>query len=361
MPSVAIVLPPREAFSAEAAGAVAMVARAHARHGAWPAMVFGRAVDRPFPDCAFQPVALAAWPGREASRYAAGLVRPLLARRPDLIEVHNRPDIARALARRFPAVSLILHNDPRGMRGARSRAQRDRLRQVLARVLCVSFYLADRFGRGAGVGVLPNGLELASIRLEGERDAEILFAGRVVADKGADLFVEACARALPLLPGWRARMIGADRFGPDSPETPFLRRLRPAALAAGVTMDGWRPHDEVMEAMGRASIVVVPGRWPEPFGLVALEAMASGAALVVVPQGGLKEVVGDAGVAVTPDADSIAASIVALAGDPARRAALGRAGMARAAAFDNRIIAANLDAERAAILATWSRPSAPPI
>ena len=36
------------------------------------------------------------------------------------------------------------------------------------------------------------------------------------------------------LPGWRAEMIGADRFRADSPETPFIRALRPRAAAAGV-------------------------------------------------------------------------------------------------------------------------------
>ena len=55
----------------------------------------------------------------------------------------------------------------------------------------------------------------------------MLFAGRVVSDKGADAFVQACAGALPRLPGWRAEMLGADRFGADSPETPFCARCGP--------------------------------------------------------------------------------------------------------------------------------------
>jgi len=59
-------------------------------------------------------------------------------------------------------------------------------------------------------------------------------------------------------------MIGADRFGPDSPETPFLRALRPAAEKAGVNMLGYRAHAEVLATMRRAAIVVVPSRWAEP-------------------------------------------------------------------------------------------------
>ena len=59
-------------------------------------------------------------------------------------------------------------------------------------------------------------------------------------------------------------MIGADRFAPDSPETGFIRALRPEAEAAGVAMLGYRPHGDVLAAMARAAIVVVPSRWPEP-------------------------------------------------------------------------------------------------
>lgn len=361
MPSVAIVLPPREAFSATAAGAVAMVARSHARHGSLPAVVLGRPVDAPFDGVAFRPVTPSRWPGREAWRYAAGAAAILRELRPTLIEVHNRPDVALFLARRFPAVSLFLHNDPRGMRAARSATQRVLLQSRLARVFAVSRFVADRFGRGPGLVVLPNGVDSADFPRLAERNRQILFAGRVVADKGADLFVAACAIALPLLPGWTARMIGADRFGPDSPQTPFLRDLRPRAARAGVSMDGFLPHADVLDAMAAAGIVVAPGRWPEPFGLVALEALASGAALVFTPLGGLPEVVGDAGVAVPPDADAIAAAIVALAADPGRRDALGLAGRARAAQFDVRAVVARLDAERSAVLATWLRPRPRPI
>jgi len=267
--------------------------------------------------------------------------------------VHNRPDVALFLARRFNAVTLVLHNDPQGMRGARTAAERQSLAATLAEVVTVSEWLGGRFAEGMAVppdiAVLPNCIDLRAIPPSPEaREPLILFAGRVVADKGADAFVAACAQALPLLPGWRAEMIGADGFGADGRETPFLRRLRPLAAAAGVAMAGWQPHGQVLAAMARAAIVVAPSRWPEPFGMTALEAMACGAAVLASGRGGLPEVVGDAAATVDPDdVPALAASMVALANDPERRAALGAAGWARAALFDVVPAAARMDALRA--------------
>ncbi|MGI4941653.1 MAG: glycosyltransferase family 4 protein, partial [Janthinobacterium lividum] len=150
-------------------------------------------------------------------------------------------------------------------------------------------------------------------------------------DKGPDLFIAACAKAMPHLPGWRAEMIGADGFSAAAPDSEFIRGLRPAAAAAGVAMHGARPHAEVLRAMSRAAIVVVPSRWQEPFGLTALEAMACGAALVCSGRGGLAEVVGDAGLLTDPeDADGFARALLELAGDAGLRAALSAAGVERA-------------------------------
>ncbi len=182
-----------------------------------------------------------------------------------------------------------------------------------------------------------------SCRAPRPREQLILFAGRVVPDKGPDMFVAACREALPQLPGWRAEIIGADRFSETSPATAFVRRVRKAADEAGVTMAGYLDHPLVLEANARASIAVVPSRWPEPFGLTALEALASGAALITSGRGGLREVAGDAALYVDPDNPaSIADAILRLARDPSLREALGAAGRERARQFDVPVAAARL-------------------
>lgn len=344
---VAIVLPPREGFSGGSAGAIGLLVHRLAR--AAGGMVVGRPVSDPFTDVAFHPAA-PGWGLSGLARYADGVARVLAPLAPDLVEVHNRPALALRLARRFARVTLFLHNDPQGMRGARTPAEQRRLAARLAGILTVSAFLRGRLADGTPAQVLHNSVDVPpSVRRVRER--LILFVGRVVADKGADAFVDACAAALPHLPGWRAEMVGADRFGADSPDTEFTRRVLAAARQAGVGTPGFLPHPQALERLDRAAIAVVPSRWDEPFGLAALEAMAHGAALVCSRRGGLPEVAGDAACYADPDTPgALASAIRSLAGDERRRRELSVAGHARALGFNTGVAAARLQALRAAVL-----------
>ena len=84
--------------------------------------------------------------------------------------------------------------------------------------------------------------------------------------------------------------------------------------------------------LGGASVVAYPSLG-EGFGLPVLEGMACGAAVLTTRRLSLPEVGGDAVAYCEPDADSIAAELARLFDDPARRAELGRAGLARSARF----------------------------
>jgi glycosyltransferase involved in cell wall biosynthesis len=297
-----------------------------------------------FPDIAFAAARVPRWlPMSVTQRYAVRLAQILRTLPPGLIEVHNKPDVAMWLARFFPRrpVTLFLHNDPRSMRGAKSPQQRQRLLGRLARVITVSEFLRGALLENVGSVsrdrqplVMHNTLDLSilpELVPPERRDKKILFAGRVVPDKAPDVFVAACAAALPALPGWSADIIGTDGFGAEIADSGFIRRLRPQAAAAGIAMLGHQPHDMVLQAMARAAVVVVPSRWQEPFGMTALEAIACGAALVCSQRGGLAEVAGDACVPIDPENPvTVAQALIRLAGDADLRASLSAAGQRRA-------------------------------
>lgn len=350
-PLVAVVLPPREGFGPGRSGAIGLIARRRVATPGFRTLVLGGPQSGPsYPNIAFQALRPAWWrPGNVNVRYAEAVSSLLRRAAPALIEVHNRPEIALHLARRFPRtpVTLLMNNDPQEMRAARTPGERSGLMRHLALVMASSDYLRGRFLEGTGapreaVVVLPNCIDLTEAP-QLPKENLILFVGRVVQEKGPDVFAAACAVALPQLPGWRAEIIGADRSSEASPGTDFVRRVQATARAAGVTMAGYRDHPIVLEAMARAAIVVVPSRWPEPFGITALEALASGAASIVSPRGGLPEVAGEAALYVDPDdAGALAAAIVRLAQDSAARAAQGEAGRHRARQFDVQAVMAQL-------------------
>jgi UDP-glucose:(glucosyl)LPS alpha-1,2-glucosyltransferase len=352
MPQVAIVLPPREGFAPGRTGAIGLLVRRLAQTPGFEPVIIGGNQEGPtFPAIPYHTVTPSRWSlGSTNIRYAAAVADALKTRTPALIEVHNRPEIALALSSRLAKTPVVafLHNDPLGMREAATADQRAHMLRRLAGVITPSDHLRQRFLTGVASPhkdplVLPNCLDLADLPPPGPRDRMILFAGRVVADKAPDVFIAACAAALPHLPGWRAEIIGADRFSFDSPDTGFVQTTRAAAAAANIKMVGYQDHPEVLAAMARAAIVIVPSRWAEPFGLVALEALASGAALICSPRGGLPEVAGDAAVYADPDRPAdIAAAILDLARDEPRRAVLEAAGRQRAGRFDTPVITAQL-------------------
>jgi UDP-glucose:(glucosyl)LPS alpha-1,2-glucosyltransferase len=362
-PLIAVVLPPREGFGPGRTGAIGLIARRLAATPGFRTILIGGKQSGPtFTGIEFRIARPPFWlPGNINTRYAAGVARLLRRLRPAMIEVHNRPEVALALVRRLPAapVSLFLHNDPQSMRSARSPAERDALLSRMAGVVTVSDYLRHRLLEGVFAPptmpvVLPNCIDLSALPPPRQRKRVILFVGRVVPEKAPDAFVAACAIALPRLPGWRAEIIGADRSRADSPDTRFVRGVRDAAQAAGVTLLGYRDHPEALAALAGASIVVVPSRWQEPFGLTALEAMASGAALICSPRGGLPEVAGDAALYADPDDPaSLADAILTLARDAALRDSLAAAGRSRARRFDLPPTLASLASLRHEVLATF--------
>ncbi|EHH69003.1 glycosyltransferase family 4 protein [Gluconobacter morbifer] len=355
MSTVLTVLPPREQYTDTHAGAISLLVSRLAQPGD---IICGTGTrdagtqGASLPGGVFHRLRLTRWPFPRMFRYGLACLEAIRQYQPSLVEVHNRPDLAQFLSR-FAPVRLIFHNDPRGMKGARTPARRaDLARRVL--VCAVSRWLAERFTEGSQdirVEIQPNCLDLMQLPAPRERRPSVLFAGRVVSDKGADAFVRAWGAVRGHFPGWDAVIMGADRFGADSPETPFLSELRPQAAAQGVRMTGYQPHEAVLDAMTSSSIVVVPSRWPEPFGMTALEAMGCGAAVIASPVGALPDVVGDAAVLAVPDEPgALEDALSCLMADAELRVGLGQKARRRAAQFGMEAARARLlDLRRAAV------------
>lgn len=176
---------------------------------------------------------------------------------------------------------------------------------------------------------------------------EVLVAGRLHPLKGFDLAVAALA-AIPAERRPALRIVGAPP--PDGDD--YARSLHEAVADAGmlrsVSFDGALRRTELAERVRQASLVLIPSH-SETFGLVALEAAASGVPVVARAAGGLREAVIDGVTGLLVEGDDPAAWAAAVAGvlgDAELAGRMGRAGRESA-------LARNWEASTAALLDTY--------
>lgn len=157
---------------------------------------------------------------------------------------------------------------------------------------------------------------------------QLLAIGRVVPEKGFDTALEAMPKILAKRPDARLTIAG---------DGPVKAQLEKQAKALGiqsvVTFTGWVTPEKVYELMNDASLVVVPSRWREAFGLVALQAAQMARPVVASRVGGLPEVVADGETGIIVEKENpaeLAAAVLQLAGSPEPSARMGIAGRERA-------------------------------
>jgi glycosyltransferase involved in cell wall biosynthesis len=175
----------------------------------------------------------------------------------------------------------------------------------------------------------------------------VVFAGRVIAPKGVAVLIRAARRVdaefVICGDGWRLEA---------------MRRLaRRAGVHDRVQFKGWLGADELARELAEASVVALPSLWPEPFGLVGIEAFAAGRPVVASATGGVGDWLEDgvSGLCVAPgDWRALARALSELLADPARQAAMGAAGRETVSSRFSRTrhVAVLMDAYRRA-RSTW--------
>jgi len=145
-----------------------------------------------------------------------------------------------------------------------------------------------------------------------ERTQDLAFVGRLVTDKGVDLLLD----ALALLAG-RGLRPSLSIIG-DGPERPALEaQARRLGLAGQTAFLGIRRGSQLTGILNRHHVLVVPSRYNEPFGIVALEGIACGCVVVASSGGGLPEAVGPCGLTFpNGDTEALAGALERFLRDP---------------------------------------------
>lgn len=213
--------------------------------------------------------------------------------------------------------------------------------RIADRVLAPSRFVARVLRREYEVArerieVVPNGVDTSGYVPDDRTPSEpadvvrVVTVGRLTEQKGIPYLLDAVA-TLPDDVDVEVTVVGA---GPrrESLETSCAE----LGLADVVTFTGFVPGAELRAAYREAHLFAFPSIY-EPFGLVVLEAMASGLPVVAFDAGGVREIVRDGtdGHLVTPgDAGAFGSALTELAGDDEQRAEMSRRARERAETFD---------------------------
>jgi glycosyltransferase involved in cell wall biosynthesis len=171
-----------------------------------------------------------------------------------------------------------------GYRWARGQ---QRLLPRYARVVVASDHMAEEFARHGAprdrLAMLPLFPSLTASAPASAPGTSVLFLGRMTDLKGGDLLIRAVSRAAKDL----RRSIPLVMAG-DGPQRSAWERLA-SYEKVDAEFPGWLEPDRRIAALRRALVLAVPSVWPEPFGLVGLEAAAMGVPAVAFDTGGIRQ------------------------------------------------------------------------
>ena len=223
-----------------------------------------------------------------------------------IIEVHNRPYLIKIIDKKLEKkiLTLFLHNDPLEMKGSKTTLDRIKLLNSVDKIYCVSNYIKERFLTGIisekyKVVVLHNGVKKNDIKVNlSKKKKQIIYVGRLVKEKGVDLFVKAVEKISKNYPNWSFKIIGSARLGDKYFTNNFSENLieRFENIGKQTSYYGYLSTKEVKKIMRLSSIIVVPSIWQEPFGLVVAEAMNNGLAIIASRVGGIPEIMKGSGI-----------------------------------------------------------------
>jgi glycosyltransferase involved in cell wall biosynthesis len=166
----------------------------------------------------------------------------------------------------------------------------------------------------------------ASVIEEPDRRPVVFATGRLTKEKGFDLLLDSLQALAPAV----HVVIG----GAGHHSSALVERSKTVPSRHRVTFTGWLDRATIAGWYGRATVFAMPSAWPEPFGIVGLEAMSAGLPVVATDVGGVRQwlVDGVTGIAVPPrDPGAFAGALHCLLADTTLRRTMGAAGRERVA------------------------------
>ena len=203
----------------------------------------------------------------------------------DLIEVHNRPNYINIIKKKYNnKLFLYFHNDPLQMNGSKLIKERKKLLKNVDKILFNSEWSRMRFFMS-----IKKSAEFfnktavcfqssSKVKIDFKKKEKIIsFVGKLNRAKGYDIFGEAIVKILDKYPHWKANVYG------DEPREKLIFNHK------NLKLFGFKKNKYVLSELKKISISVICSRWEEPFGRTSLEAASRGSAVIISNRGGLPE------------------------------------------------------------------------
>ena len=220
--------------------------------------------------------------------YVDEFVRAEIQNESDIIEIHNRPNYLRYLVNDLPKKIYIIyfHNDPLSMLGSKTVEDRKFLLKNCYKILFNSNWSKQRFLQGMQ-GKFINSEKLQVVYQStkkqkinfSQKKKWITFVGKLNKAKGYDIFGNAVLKILKKYKDWYVNVIGDEEREKINFKHPRIKN------------HGFLNHNKVINVYKKTSIAVICSRWEEPFGRTSLESAANGCATIISNRGGLPETV----------------------------------------------------------------------
>ncbi len=242
-----------------------------------------------------------------------------------LIEVHNRPYLIKYLLKKINHNPIVLyfHNDPTKMKGSISPKEREYILKNVSGLVFVSQFLKDKFLEGINIKssklfVIPNSLNINK-NAQFKKRKKVLFVGRIVEEKGVDIYVNAIKKVANKFPEWEFLLIGNSGSRKKIFKNNFEKKMVSKFLNIGQNTKylGFISNNEVLKIMEESSILVVPSLWEEPFGLTAIEGIANRMLVIGNNVGGLIDIISNRGILIKKiDEEKLSKKLLELLSDP---------------------------------------------
>ncbi|WP_069187711.1 glycosyltransferase family 4 protein [Alkalihalobacillus pseudalcaliphilus] len=247
--------------------------------------------------------------------YADGVKEFLRTNSFDIIHLFNRPKLVKYIREVATDTRLVLsmHNDMFTLNKISSEEAEETINQ-LDQIVTISNYIgktiSDLYPQAESkLKTIYSGVDIKRFVPPNSQNAQrmrkiireennlpnkkvILFAGRLSANKGADILIQAIPELAKRHPDIALIIVGSKWFS-DNKVSDYVAYVRALAsrLPIPVINTGFVSPDEIQNWFAAADIFVCPSQWQEPLARVHYEAMASGLPIITTARGGNPEVI----------------------------------------------------------------------